>query len=289
MLCAGLVLYGASCDRLDLSSDTRTNAAGPRSAGTLIDARTAARLAASSVDSLLVGKTPSPTTQNFFSVYDNAAHTYTRNQECFAARVDTTCVSVANSANADGSGGARGCVTLITPLHGVTNHHFGQPYQVGVVHYFVDRGNVVHKRTIVKAEQAGEADIEVVTFDSPLPASIKPAELLSAGVTARLLSVGTPLLATNQQKQAIVTELAGMASGELVVRPAVEVGRHPWTASPPAVLGDSDSPTFVLFAQRPVLLFTYHTNVSGPALSENLREIGSLLGGSYSLDLATVE
>ncbi len=283
LLAFGFAVGVASCDQSSLL-------AGPsvHSTKAPIAAQDANRSAAASLDSLLAGNIPSAATQKFFTAYDNTAHTYTRNPDCFAARIDVTCVSVANSANADGTGGNRGCVTLITPSRGVTNQHFGQPYQVGVVHYFVDRANTVYARRIVKAEQAGGADIEIVTFDSPLPAAIRPAQLLPAGAIARVLSAGTPLLATNQQKQAIVTELAGMMGTELVVRPAQASNRQPWTASPPAVLGDSDSPTFVVINGGPLLLFTYHTSVSGPALSENLPAIKALLGGD-TLDIATVQ
>ena len=283
-LAACLFLGVASCDRPGSSFGARANAAAPP-----IVASDAARLAASSLDSLLEGKTPSPSTRNFFSTYDNTTHTYKRNPDCIAARVDTTCVSVANSSNADGTGGNRGCVTMVTPLHGVTNNHFMQPYAAGVVHYFVDRTNTVYPRKVVKAEQVGDSDLEVVTFDSPLPASVHPAQLLPAGVIVRALSSGTPLLATNQQKQAILTELAGIMGKELVVRSALAANRQPWTASPPAVLGDSDSPTFVVIGQRPFLLFTYHTSASGPAVSEYLPAIKSLLSGGYSLDVAAVE
>ena len=287
---AYLTISFASCDRPSFGSRSQADAATPpRSSSAPIASRDAARLAASGLDSLLEGKTPSPSTQNFFSAYDNATHTYKRNPDCFAARIDTTCVSVANSANADGTGGNRGCVTMITPLHGVTNHHFGQPYQVGVIHYFVDRTNTVYLRKVVKAEQAGDEDIAVVTFDSPLPPAIRPAQLFPAGMVTRVLSAGTPLLATNQAKQAIVTELAGIMGNELAVRSALAANRRPWTASPPAVLGDSDSPTFVVLGQRPLLLFTYHTSASGPNLSEALPAIKARLGGGYSLDVATVE
>ena len=281
----------ALCGRPGFPFQSRADAAAPssRSSGASVVPRDAARLAASSLDSLLEDKTPSPSTQNFFSAYDNATHTYKRNPDCFAARIDTTCMSVANSANADGTGGNRGCVTMVTPLHGITNNHFGQPYQVGVVHYFVDRANTVYPRKVVKAAQAGGADIEVVTFDSPLPPSVHPAQLFPSGAVVHLLSAGTPLLATNQQKRAVITELAGITGNEFVVRSALAANRQPWTASPPAVLGDSDSPTFVVLGQRPLLLFTYHTSASGPALSENLPAIKALLGGGYSLDVATVE
>ncbi len=290
VLAAGVAFGAASCDRPSLLSNSQGATAGssPRSIGAPIVSRDAARLAAAGIDSLLAGKTPSVATQHFFSAYDNTAHTYTRNPDCFAAGIDLTCVSVANSANADGTGGNRGCVTLITPSHGVTNHHFGQPYQVGVIHYFVDRSNTVYARKVVKTAQAGAEDIEVVTFDSPLPAAIRPAPLFPAGTMARTLPAGTPLLATNQQKQAVVTELAGMMGLELAVRPALANNRRPWTASPPAVLGDSDSPTFAVIGPRALLLFTYHTNISGPALSENLPAIKALLDGE-ALDLATVE
>lgn len=243
---------------------------------------------ATATDALFAGKTPSPATQNFFKAYDNTAHTYRRNPECVAAGVDLSCMSISNSANADGSGGLRGCVTLVTPLHGVTNQHFGQPYALGVVHYFVDRANKVYPRKVVRAEQVEGTDIEVVTFDAPLPASVPPAPLLPASALARLLPPGTPLLATNQLKTLVVTELAGMSGGEIIVRPATAPARRAWTASPPAVLGDSDSPTFVVIDRRPYLLFTYHTSGSGPALSENISGIRSLIGSKYPLDVAAV-
>ena len=243
---------------------------------------------AADTDALFAGKSPSPATFNLFKTYDNATHTYVRNPECVAAGLDLTCVSVANSANADGTGGNRGCVTMITPLHGVTNAHFGQPNGYGVVHYFVDRTNTVHTRRIVAGAPVGGTDLALITFDSPLPASVRPAGLLPAGAAERLLPPGTPLLATNQQKRVVITELAGFAGGEIVVRPAVAPARHAWTASPPAVLGDSDSPTFVLIDGQPRLLFTYHTNITGPAVSDQLGALRAMIGDKYSLDVATL-
>ena len=242
---------------------------------------------AADTDALFAGKSPSPATFNLFKTYDNATHTYVRNPECVAAGLDLTCVSVANSANADGTGGNRGCVTMVTPLHGVTNAHFGPPNMYGVVYYFVDRANTVYTRRIVAGAPVGATDLALITFDSPLPASVRPAQLLPAGVVNHLLP-GTPLLATNQQKRVVVTELAGLAGGEIVVRPAVAPGRRAWTASPPAVIGDSDSPTFVLIDGKPRLLLTYHTNITGPAPSENLTALRAMIGDKYPLDVATL-
>ena len=116
---------------------------------------------------------------------------------------------------------------------------------------------------------------------------MRPAGLLPAGVVNHLLP-GTPLLPTNQQKRVVVTELAGLAGGEIVVRPAVAPGRRAWTASPPAVIGDSDSPTFVLIDGKPRLLLTYHTNITGPAPSENLAALRAMIGDKYPLDVATL-
>ena len=287
---ACLALVFVSCGRQNSAdAGTTPTKSAHRSTGSPITASRFAQNAATGMDSLLAGKTPSPATRNFFKVYDNVAHTYVRNPECVAAGLDTTCISVANSANADGSGGSRGCVTMITPLHGVTNNHFVQPYENGVVHYFVDRANAVHARTVVDSAQVGGVDIRVVTFNEPLPASIQPAQLLPAGVATRLLAAGTPLLATNQQKQVIVTELLAATSADIIVRPALAPNRRVWTTDPPAVIGDSDSPTFVIVDRRPRLLFTYYTNVSGPSLSENLKGIGALLNKGYTLDVAEIE
>lgn len=267
-----------------LAPGVRAEPAAPKSPALTVSSF--AKVAADT-DALLAGKTPSPATQGLFKSYDNTAHAYTRNPECIAARVDLSCVSVANSANADGTGGNRGCVTMITPLHGVTNSHFGQPYAPGVVHYFVDRANAVYPRKIVSSATVNATDIQVVTFDTPLPASVPPAQLLAA-TAVRLLPPGTPLLSTNQQKHVVITELGGFSGGELVVLPAAAPSRRAWTTSPPAVIGDSDSPTFVLLDGRPRLLCTFHTNMSGPTLSDNFTAIRSLLGGKYALDAAAL-
>ncbi len=109
-----------------------------------------------------------------------------------------------------------------------------------------------------------------------------------AAAAERLLPPGTPLLATNQQKRVVITELAGFAGGEIVVRPAIAAARRAWTASPPAVLGDSDSPTFVLIDAQPRLLFTYHTNITGPAVSDQLGALRAMIGDKYSLDVAAL-
>ena len=260
--------------------------APPKPASTVLTAASFAQ-AAADTDALLAGKSPSSRTLKLFRTYDNLALAYKRNPDCVAAGIDLTCISVANSANADGTGGNRGCVTLITPQHGLTNDHFPQPYETGVFHYFVDRTNVVHARRIIGSQTVAGTDLRVIAFDTPLPASITPAALLPPGATARL-PPGTPLLSTNQEKRIVITELAGFTAGEVVVRPATTPGRRGWTTTPPAIIGDSDSPTFVLLDRRPRLLFTYHTNITGPTISESLPAIQAILQGKYPLEVATV-
>lgn len=252
-------------------------------------------MAATTTDALYAGKAQSFTnlagtgTQNFFSVYNPTSHTYARNPGCIVSW--PSYVSCWNSANADGTGGNRGCVTMLTALHGVTNHHFGSIYVPGVRHDFLGTDGQTYHANVLSSVQVGATDVQLVTFDAPLPTSVGFAKVLAPGVPSQALPGGTPLLSLNQQKQAIIVELVSAPNSsalELVVRTAIAPNRAPWSVAGPAVAGDSDSPIFALLNGETVLLATYHTPTAGPSYAENAAAINALLPSGYALTVATL-
>lgn len=256
--------------------------------------------AAAAGDALIAGKTPSFTnlagtgTQNFFSVYNPTANppVFARNPACIYPW--PSAVSVWNSANADGTGGNRGCVTIIARQGALaqaeTNHHFVQIYQVGVRHYFLDdHGQPTYADVVAGGGQvAGDGqpggDIQVVSLQFPMAPAITAARLFAPGAAAKAFPAGTPLLSTNQLKQAVITEVDGHNAADFSVglRTATAANRVAWSvvgynASGPGNLGDSDGPSFALTTAGPGLLTSYYTPNAGYSLGEFALQINALL------------
>ena len=248
-----------------------------------------------SVDSLLLGKVASFTslagtgTQNFFSVYNGTTHTFTRNPGCIYSW--PSWASCWNSANANGTGGNQGMVCMVTPTQGITNHHFAQIYATGVAHYFPDSDQPL---VVSASQQIGTTDIQIVTFASAAPAVVGVASFLLGGTPGLILPSGTPVIATNQQKRAVVLEFYSDFNQNSNIQSATATNRVSWTLNPPAVTGDSDSFVVAVFSDgRSALLTTWHdgnANPSdGPTLSSYIGQINAALATGVALAILPLD
>ncbi len=251
-----------------------------------------AQMAAVAVDSLLVGKTPSAATQNFFSVYDGVNKIFTRNPACITPW--PSWASCWNSANADGTGGNRGCVVMVTPTQGITNNHFAQPRAAGTVHYFLGTDGQNYPLTVASASpgEEGATDIYIVTFTTAAPAAVGVATFLPAGTAAQILPAGTPVVFSAQDHVARIGEFVSDNAGTVTIRSATAANRTAWTRNPPALPGDSDQWVAAYVNGGLVVLTTWHlanSNPSyGPSISDAISAINALLVAGTSLTVAAV-
>ena len=249
-----------------------------------------AAMAAGAVDSAIRGKTASFTslagvgTQNFFSTYNPSTHTYARNPACVFSW--PSWASVGNSADVDGTGGNRGCVVMISPTQGITAHHYGQIYAEGVTHDFLGSDGATYTLDIDTSVQIGTTDVQLVTFSAPAPAAVGIAPVLAPGVMAQIFGVGTPVVATNQQKQAVVLEMASVpptnSGNEIYFRAATASNRTAWTANPPAIPGDSSSPIWAYLDGTPFFVSDWHIGTVNPSSGPSIAECASLINAAMA-------
>ncbi len=244
------------------------------------------------IDRRLAGKTASANTVNLFSAADyelGLAFTRNPNLWCADLAVYLSCFSPWNSNEHAYQGG-----TLITPKHALFAEHFSGASGSNTLHagdklVFIGGGGILYTRTLKATPSRVESsDICVGTFvEHDLPPDVVPAQVLPKGLKDDFLDVGTPVIFCNKNKEARVAELVLLTG--VVIRPAVEARRAPWTLSGPAFVGDSGSPIFAVVGGRAVLLALFHAPNAGPSISANIDGINAMLGGGYHLDVAKVE
>jgi hypothetical protein len=103
--------------------------------------------------------------RNLFTTKIHTDKIYVRNINTFARHVDISCLSVWPDRP----------VTMITPLHGIAAAHFTPAN--GSIQRWVSMGNEWVERTVASS-QLIFGDCQLVTLNSPLPDSIKPAKLV---------------------------------------------------------------------------------------------------------------
>lgn len=198
----------------------------------------------------------------------------TRNTSGWWGTTDVTCIP--QSINQNG--------VLVTPRDMICTVHYGN----GSNPTFRDNSGNTYSRTIVGNTVVGSTDIRVVTLDSDLPASIKPARVLPSTWRTYLPSCqnGYPIVFTNQDRRLLLQETNAnvTAPAEMGVRASSDATRSPWYYT--IRVYDSGSPAFVLVNGELLLQFTWHYVNSGPPVSDNIAAINTAIyanGSPYSL------
>ena len=260
---------------------------------------TAVREATSSVDSQLVGRTPSVALP-IFTIQNHAATNYVRNTNCWAYSYNLTCNSPWNSTY-----GVYYSATLISPRHVLFAAHWDYVTN-GTVMRFVDQQNNVIERTIsAKVRHPLYSpyypDLSVGLLNSDVPtnqisfAKVMPDDYCDYLHTGNRL----PALWLNQWRRAQVGDVINIVN----VNPSNEkhctltepqdATRHLYYQNPLGELGptggDSGNPVFLLLSGEPILLTVWthgYPSDSGTAISSFKQDINNLmqeLGGGYQL------
>lgn len=236
--------------------------------------------AAAQIDSLLTEGATKPV----FSSQNHTAATYTRSTTCWAKTINLSGVSPWNS-----NAGVFWAGTLISPRHVIFAAHAAPPN--GSTIRFVAMDGTVVNRTLSATVNVG-GDILVGVLSSDVPGSISFAKLLPASASP-LLIAGTPLLAFDQEENALVTEFYGVTDNYGLDTGGAWINEVP--SNPPRssfyeaiVSGDSGNPAFIIVHGAPVLVtaWTYGGPGAGPAYHLHLAAINAAmtsLGGGYQV------
>lgn len=228
------------------------------------------------VSAAILGKTPDSTTLPLFSTMDHATPNYVRNTNLWASALDWTGVNVWDST------GGNKHATLISPRHVLMATHW--PVAQGASIRFIDTSNNIITRTVTAVVGAG-TDISIGLLNADVPVGIKFYKILPSTWPTKLKRLqGFPLISSDQEKKALLTNLSSMSqtAGSYVTwpgTPAVAWGET-------LIGGDSGSPMFAVVSGELVLMSAAHYSTSGPFTTANMSNINSAmtaLGGGYQL------
>lgn len=115
---------------------------------------------------------------SYYSAYNHAAATYTRNPLCWAASIDLSCVAVAN--NATGEWARQRGGTLITSRHILIAAHF--PCGVGTQVRFSNAAGTVQTATVIGSAASGVGDMWVCTLSAVITVA-NPCEIVGEWIS----------------------------------------------------------------------------------------------------------
>ena len=117
---------------------------------------------------------------DYYSTYNHATSTYTRNAACWAASVDISCVAVASKTSGGTWTRQRGG-TLFTPRHILLASHY--PLGIGALVRFSNAAGTVETRTIIgTAKSFPYLDITIYTLDSAVTVAT-PCKIAGSWIT----------------------------------------------------------------------------------------------------------
>jgi len=228
--------------------------------------------------SRIAGKICSPTSANLWRKYKPANNIYIRNTANVFNDVDLTCFPVGCSIwGFSGFGGA----ALISRWHMLSaNHLVGKAKKwIGSSWRFVNKANKVITRTVASATRIDTGDIDVLTFDNPLPIGIKPAYVPAAdwfplfGNISPLYPV--PGLGTDQFGNLICLDITYIIAAGTFFMQSNNPMRAGWYKQLSA--GDSGYSGGVIVGNKFVLLTQWETPSSGPSDVAHIDEINAIM------------
>jgi hypothetical protein len=203
-----------------------------------------------------------------FSLQNHINGIYTRNTNCWAADMDLTCASPWNS-----RGGNKQAGTLITPRHCILVAHYN--LKAGDSIRFVTNDNITIRRKIIAHKVNTDwftnvPDMEVITLDEDLPASITPCQFLPSNYKSYIANDGDglPVLYTDQEEKALVADIWSINSNKSFDL-QVPIISNRSALNEAVITGDSGNPIFLILNGKPVIIgcFTYGGPGSGNALT----------------------
>ena len=245
---------------------------------------------------------------DYYSVYNHASSTYTRNAACWAASIDLSCVAVANN-NGGGWTRQRGG-TLISPRHILIARHF--PLGIGAQLRFSNAAGTVETRTITGTSIGASAgDMLVCTLNASVTVAspcLIPGLWITQGrevvETVTNWYSGGVAIHTDQNGKIYAATLGKTTSKTYCYSSTSTVGGVSFTNSelggvmvhseeggtiPPEfeslihtpISGDSGQPAFIIIDGDLVLLWTWGTPWSGtPAYLHDGAVINALIAVS---------
>lgn len=237
--------------------------------------------AVSNVDSRLGGE------KAIYTTLDHTTPTYVRNEDCWVADLDLTCISPWNSTGADLRGGV-----LITPCHLLFAKHY--PISIGATVRFVTSGNVVVDRTVEDSWLHGDSDLALLKFTEDVPSTITFAKCLPSNFADYIVGYrGIPLVSPDKNEDMILQQMYNINSSNSVTTEEYPSSWTEWPRNEDRLLyykewvtGDSGSPLFMIINGELAILGCAHLSRSCPAVHSWFDVINSALGdlgGGYSL------
>ena len=247
---------------------------------------------------------------NFGSNDDyDATATYERNPNCWAANLDTTCVSVSNmhptSRNPNGGGLWNSSNvpngTLISPKHVIFAKHFHagenitNPYN-GTYIRFVTMNNITITRTITKIDLINDKDIAVATLDSDVPDSITFAKILPDNYSDYLFSLTGNNhkkiygILINQDKSALIKRWIDIQKNIIVhtdTDPETQQSIEYIAFSRSIRMNDSSSPFLIFIDNIPIILSVESNGHGGPNIYASKNEINNIMLSNSNYTLTT--
>lgn len=248
------------------------------------------------VDGLIAGKTLA-TNGPLFSTQNHATATYVRNVDSWLAGIDTTCISPWNSA-----GGNHYAGVLISRRHAAIAWHWPNSLPSGTVFRFIASDGTVRTATTTGVGQRVgpvtidvASDIQIVTFDADVHASITPAKiapsnlrtLLQWNAVSDFFSQRMPLVAllgggylggSHPNKIATIKDLAYIGDYVQLAVPS-DSQRLAFHVEP--IGGDSGNPIFLIVGGELVLLTHYFAGWGGPHYAGRIEDINAITGATY--------
>jgi hypothetical protein len=210
-------------------------------------------LAATLISESATRLTGSPTQAANGSLYTDQDHDspyYVRNTNVWCADVaqKLTCISPWNS-RLSGAGYKVGN-TLVTPRHILSAEHYR--VEIGNIVRFVAVNGTVYDRTVVgKATHPDYdylyPDFRILTLDSNLPSAITPCTIMPVGWDdhmVNLLQNNPPMLVTDQEEKALITDLRAHAGNRLSFSYPVDATRLLFSEN--LIGGDSGNAVFAI-------------------------------------------
>ena len=208
------------------------------------------------------------TNKPIYSLQNHTNGIYIRNSDCWAADLDLTCASPWNS-----RGGNKQAGTLITPRHCILVAHYN--LKAGDSIRFVTKDNVTIRRKIIAHKvntdwNSNVPDIEVITLDEDVPASITPCKFLPSNYKTYIVNDGDglPALFTDQEEKALVADIWSINSNKLFDL-QVPISSYRSDLNEIIIMGDSGNPVFLILNGKPVIVgcITWAGSGSGNALT----------------------